>query len=75
LRGYAKVTKDITENQKTKKNLIRLVHEKTKELTKVFERITDGFVAFDTNWNYVYVNKKASEIIGRNPEELVGTNF
>jgi PAS domain S-box-containing protein len=75
LTGYAKVTKDITENQKTKKNLIRLVHEKTKELTNVFERITDGFVAFDTNWNYVYLNKKASEIIGRNPEELIGKNF
>jgi PAS domain S-box-containing protein len=28
LTGYAKVTKNITENQKTKKNLIRLVHEK-----------------------------------------------
>ncbi len=75
LTGYAKVTKDITENQKTKKNLIRLVHEKTKELTNVFERITDGFVSFDTNWNYVYVNSKASEIIGRNPEELIGKNL
>src|ERR1700676_2568336 len=75
LTGYAKVTKDITEKQKTKKNLIRLVREKTKELTNVFERITDGFVAFDTNWNYVYVNKKASEIIGRSPEELIGKNL
>jgi PAS domain-containing protein len=75
LTGYAKVTKDIIENKKTMKNLIRLVHEKTKKLTNVLERITDGFVAFDTHWNYVYVNKKASEIIGRNPEELIGKNL
>ena len=40
----------------------------------VFERITDAFVAFDKNWNYTYVNKKAGELLGREPRELLGKN-
>src|SRR3954451_3525148 len=40
----------------------------------VFERITDAFVAFDKNWNYTYVNKKAGELLGRDPRELLGKN-
>jgi PAS domain S-box-containing protein len=75
LTGYAKVAKDITQREKTKENLVRLINDKTEELIKVFERITDAFVAFDTNWNFTYVNKKASEIIGRKPEELIGKNL
>jgi len=62
-----------TENDK--ENLVRLINDKTEELIKVFERITDAFVAFDTQWNYTYVNKKASEIIGLKPEELIGKNL
>ncbi len=45
------------------------------ELKNVFERITDAFVAFDPLWNYIYLNKKAAEIIGRPPENLIGKNI
>lgn len=36
------------------------------------ERISDAFIAFDTDWNYSYVNKKASEIMGYDPLFLLG---
>jgi PAS domain S-box-containing protein len=45
------------------------------ERRHIFERITDAFVALDTNWNYTYVNSKAAQIFGRKAEDLVGKNI
>jgi PAS domain S-box-containing protein len=56
--------KDITESKKQK--LL---------LTNTFERITDAFVALDTNWCFTYINKKAAEIYNRNVEEMIGKNI
>lgn len=46
-------------------------------LTTVFDRITDAFVAFDNHWNYIYLNSKAVEIIGRGRklEDIIGKNI
>lgn len=46
-------------------------------LTNVFDRITDGFVAFDNQWNYIYLNNKAVEIVGRGRklEDIIGKNI
>jgi len=44
-------------------------------LRNVFDRITDAFVAFDSKWNYIYLNNKAAEIIGRRPEDTIGKNI
>ena len=44
-------------------------------LRNVFDRITDAFVAFDNQWNYVYLNTKAAEIIGRKAEDIIGKNI
>ena len=39
------------------------------------ERVSDGIVAFDTNMNYVYINPRGAEMLGRKPEELIGKNY
>ena len=44
-------------------------------LTDIFERITDAFVALDTNWCYTYMNKKAGEIFQRNPVDIIGKHI
>jgi PAS domain S-box-containing protein len=44
-------------------------------LRNVFDRITDAFVAFDNQWNYIYLNNKAAEIIGHKPEDIIGKNI
>ena len=44
-------------------------------LRNVFDRITDAFVAFDNQWNYIYLNTKATEIIGRRAEDIIGKNI
>ncbi|RYF96135.1 MAG: PAS domain S-box protein, partial [Chitinophagaceae bacterium] len=52
--------------------LSRQVIEKTSELTDIFERITDGFIALDQNYRYTYVNKKAGQLTRRDPASLIG---
>lgn len=49
--------------------------ESKRVLSETFERITDAFVSFDNHWNFTYVNKKAAEIFGCTPEELIGKNI
>ena len=45
------------------------------EVTEVFERISDAFVALDANWCYTYMNKKAGEIFDRDPKAIIGKNI
>jgi PAS domain S-box-containing protein len=44
-------------------------------LGTVFERISDGFVALDTEWRYTYVNERAAEMFGRRPDDLIGRHI
>jgi PAS domain S-box-containing protein len=44
-------------------------------LKNVLDRITDAFVAFDNQWNYIYLNNRAAEIIGCRPENIIGKNI
>jgi PAS domain S-box-containing protein len=50
-------------------------HSDLSTLRTVFDRITDAFVAFDNEWNYIYLNNKAAEIIGSRPEDIIGKNI
>ncbi|HLO30415.1 MAG TPA: HD domain-containing phosphohydrolase [Anaerolineales bacterium] len=47
----------------------------TEKIAHFLERISDGFVAFDTKMNYVYVNRRGGELLGRRPEDLIGKNY
>jgi PAS domain S-box-containing protein len=38
----------------------------------VLEAIADGFVTFDCEWRYGYVNRVAADLMGRHPEDLIG---
>ena len=42
------------------------------ELIDVYERVTDGFVAIDKNWNYTYINKTAGVMMDKNPAAVIG---
>ncbi len=39
------------------------------------ENMTDGFVSLNTDWVYTYVNKKAANMFGKNPADLVGKHI
>jgi len=64
------------------RKLNELVLSRTSELKNsenkyrsLIERVSDAFVALDNNWNYTYVNEKAGEILGRDPQSLIGKNI
>jgi PAS domain S-box-containing protein len=42
------------------------------EVERILESIGEGFVAFDREFRYVYVNPPAARMLGRSREELVG---
>ncbi|HKO80758.1 MAG TPA: PAS domain S-box protein, partial [Chitinophagaceae bacterium] len=74
--------RDITERKQIEnklksfnEELSRQVEEKTSELTEIFERITDGFIALDKDFCYTYVNQKAGELTHRDPASLIGKNI
>jgi PAS domain S-box-containing protein len=77
--GFVMVCRDFTERKKLELQLEQFNRElevqvqiKTAELTGIFERITDAFIALDKNLCYTYLNKKAGELIQRDPASLIG---
>ncbi len=44
-------------------------------VAEILERITDGFVALDRQWRYTYVNRRAAELFGREPQDLIGRHI
>ncbi|MEB1809783.1 MAG: PAS domain S-box protein [Bacillaceae bacterium] len=38
----------------------------------ILDKITDGFYALDSNWNFIYLNNEAEKILSRSKEELLG---
>jgi PAS domain S-box-containing protein len=80
--GAVVVNRDVTEQKKMEQALVDMnqqleekIRNKVAELGIIFERITDGFVALDKNWCYSYINQKASQVLGRTAEELIGKNI
>ncbi|MCL1464562.1 ATP-binding protein [Argonema galeatum] len=45
------------------------------KVSHILESIGDGFVAFDREWRYTYLNKKATELIRKSQEELLGKSI
>jgi PAS domain S-box-containing protein len=73
---------DITEKTRLRKHEIELqrlneelqeeVWAKNEQLTGIFERITDGFIALDKDFRYTYANKKIGELTHMDPQWLLG---
>ncbi len=82
LTGYVSANRDITEEKLAKDLLTKFAHElstqvkeKTTQLTNVFERVSDAFVALDNNWKYTYVNKKAEQLFNKPDGYLIGKHI
>ena len=76
LRGFAKVTRDITARKEAEDRERLLLREQAarEQATDILESISDAFFAVDVEWNFTYVNGKAEEFWGRSREELLGKN-
>ena len=40
----------------------------------IFDRITDGFIALDKQFNYIYANRQIGKMTGMDPGSLIGRN-
>jgi PAS domain S-box-containing protein len=65
IQGYIQ---DVTERKKAE----LLIQSSDKQKNDILESITDGFVAFDKEWRYTYVNSNAARILCTPKEELIG---
>ncbi|WP_052273071.1 PAS domain-containing sensor histidine kinase [Flavihumibacter solisilvae] len=54
------------------RELSRQIKEKTRELDDVLERLTDAFIGLDHEYRYTYLNRKAGELIQKEPVDLIG---
>jgi PAS domain S-box-containing protein len=41
----------------------------------ILESVSDAFVALDQDWRYTYVNRRAGEMFGRDPDDLIGKHI
>ena len=77
LRGFAKVTRDITERKEAEERERLLTHEKAslEQVSDILESISDAFYTLDREWRLTYINSKAEELWGRSREQLLGQNI
>ncbi|MEI2582459.1 PAS domain-containing protein [Scytonema sp. PRP1] len=43
-----------------------------REVIHILESITDGFIAYDRDWRYIYVNEAAVRLLKKSRNELIG---
>ncbi len=65
------VSKNITKHKQVE---VDTLAAKTR-LMEIFESITDGFVAFDKEMNYTFLNTRGAELLGCKPADLLGKNY
>jgi PAS domain S-box-containing protein len=80
--GYVSVVQDITQRKLYEEKLrnfnnelIEKVNMKTQEIVNILERVTDGFLSIDKEYNITYVNNVAATLLERNKTELLGRNL
>lgn len=48
---------------------------KNRQITDIFESITDGFAALDEDWIFTYVNREGARMLGFTPAQLIGCSL
>jgi len=62
--------------------LKQLVHKKTallfesqNQFKTTLQRVSDGFISYDCEWRYQYINAAAEKVLGLKANELIGKNI
>ena len=63
--------RDITERKKAEENL----KESIQRLRSFMDSSTDGFILFDSQLNYIDINKISLQILGMNKEDVIGKSL
>jgi CheY-like chemotaxis protein len=51
------------------------LREYARNMTGILENTTDGFLALDSDWKFIYVNPKAASLLDCSRNELLGESF
>ena len=54
---------------------IKLKNESEQRFLDTLNRVSDGFIAIDSNWCYTYINEIAGVTMGKNPSDMIGKNI
>ncbi len=65
---------DVTDLKERERRLERRTDELSTEVSEIYGRITDGFLAVDREWEFTYANERAEEILGLEEDELLETD-
>ncbi|NQX31066.1 PAS domain S-box protein [Pedobacter boryungensis] len=71
VKGFYSLIYDITEIKLAEAE----VRQQSSQMEELMDSITDGFFSADSEQRYTYVNKKLGEIVGMNPEDMIGRNI
>ncbi len=71
LTHYLGFQNDVTAREKA----LRGERQVRQQLSATLSRVTDGFMSFDQDWNFTYINDAAAGISGRRPEDFLGHNL
>jgi two-component system, NarL family, sensor histidine kinase UhpB len=63
------------ESEKEKLTALQRLLRSEEKYRILVERVSDGFMAFDTKWNFVYANKVAEAMLARPAGYLMGKNM
>lgn len=63
------IVRDITERKRIEESL----REANRRSISILESISEGFVSFDRQWRYTYVNEAAARMLRKTPDELLGS--
>ncbi|WP_035456562.1 PAS domain S-box protein [Algoriphagus terrigena] len=69
--GITVFFRDISLRKEADKRLLEALEEKN----TILERITEAFVALDSNWCYTHMNKRAGEVFNRDPDQMIGKHI
>jgi len=75
VQGYAKVTRDMTEQRAHERQYERQLDELESELRAIFDRISDGFYALDDEFRFSYVNERAEELLDLDESSVRGEDI
>lgn len=57
------------------KLIARELAETSRRVKHILESISDGFIAIDSKWRYIYLNRQAAELSQSKPEKLIGKSL
>jgi PAS domain S-box-containing protein len=65
---YVAIRSDITQRKNAEEEIL----QKNQQILDILDRITDGFIALDSNFCYTYVNRQIGEMTERDPAAMIG---